>query len=97
MNRAPTRNDRARDIGAAVLMFCGAALYGYSFLGMRAVSRLETQGQRNAMLDSTESAVSRTDYYWMYSRAGIALFVIGLMVAGWAAWRHHRTKQTGVA
>lgn len=97
MSRAPTRNDRARDISAAFLMVCGAVLYGYSFLGMRAVSRLETQGQRNAMLDSTESAVSRADFYWVYSRVGVALFVVGVMVAGWAFWRHHRTKQTDAA
>jgi hypothetical protein len=77
------------------LVVGGAMLYGYSFLRLRQISHIDTAPQRAAMVDSGQAALTVADYYWRYSRAGIAVFVAGVALSVWAYWRHRSDAMSG--
>ena len=74
-------SERLRDVAAALLVVGGASLYLYAYSGMRSVMLNPVPAPRE------EWVLQRYARLWNLSRAGIALLVLGMLVAAWSYWR----------
>ncbi len=86
---AVTRADRVRDGACVVVLACAAALYGYSYVGMRGIVIHP--------LDSTKVKMANAiafDHLWNLSRIGRALFIAGLVALALSALVRARRRHT---
>ena len=83
MRRDVSPGGRLRDAVALAILAVGAALWGYGFLGLRHMARSPI------LPEPGRTAVQRTTLYWNFTRAGVALIIVGLIAAAWSFWHHH--------
>ena len=83
MRRGVGPGDRLRDAIALAIVAAGAALWGYGFLGLHRMAWSPIIPERG------RTAVQRTTTYWNFTRAGVALIIVGLIAAAWSFWHHH--------
>jgi hypothetical protein len=86
VTRGVSAGGRIRDAVALVIVAAGAALWGYGFLGLRRMAWSPIVPEHG------RTAVQRTTMYWNFSRAGVALIVVGLVAVAWSFWRHHSRR-----
>ena len=89
---AVSRADRRIDLVVLALLILGGACYLRSYLGLRSLRA----GLAHTPGAQPFAALRLADHYYLYSRVGIALMVVGLLVAVVAAVRSKR-RATGPA